>query len=200
MNILTNSSHRTLISSLLLCLSMIATPASYADRDGYSAGVEFLINISSQYLDLNGRQHAGHRNTHTESSRDDHQQYRRNDDRGNSHTAAYSRNFGGEARRHFGFASYTSPPFRGGSSRRTRVIENPYSNRIVTGITLTGIDNHAVHIEDVISYPGRYLLSPLGYSLSQYHPPRYINTGHFIDYISVQAKRKEYFTVTFHYD
>ncbi|MFT4888010.1 MAG: hypothetical protein ACJAY7_000951 [Pseudohongiellaceae bacterium] len=96
--------------------------------------------------------------------------------------------------------SYTSPPLRGGSSRRTRLIENPYADRLVTGITLTGVDSQQVHIEDVVAYPGRYLLSPLAYSLSQYERPRFINTQNYIDYISVAAKRKEYFTVTFHYD
>ena len=70
----------------------------------------------------------------------------------------------------------------------------------MTGITLTGIDNDIVNIKDVVSYPGRYFLSPLDYTLSQYLPERYINTGHHIDYISVAAKRKEYFTVTFHYE
>lgn len=98
------------------------------------------------------------------------------------------------------FDSYTSPAIRGGSSRRTRVIENPYSQRLVTGITLNGIDNHSVHIKDVVGYPGRYFLSPLAYSLSAYEPARYINTHNYIDYISVAAKRREYFTVTFHYD
>jgi hypothetical protein len=96
--------------------------------------------------------------------------------------------------------SYTSVPLRGGSSRRTRIIENPYADRLVTGITLTGVDSQQVHIKDVVAYPGRYLLSPLAYSLSQYERPRFINTQNYIDYISVAAKRKEYFTVTFHYD
>lgn len=104
------------------------------------------------------------------------------------------------ARRDASFFSYTSPPLRGGSSRRTRIIENPYSDRLVTGITLTGVDSREVHIRDVVAYPGRQLVSPLAYSLSQYSRPRFINTYNYIDYISVAAKRKEYFTVTFHYD
>lgn len=105
-----------------------------------------------------------------------------------------------ENRQEYRSFSYTSPPLRGGSSRRTRIIENPYADRLVTGITLTGVDNRQVHIKDVAAYPGRYLLSPLAYSLSQYERPRFINTQNYIDYISVAAKRKEYFTVTFHYD
>lgn len=105
-----------------------------------------------------------------------------------------------EPRRDYYTASYTSPPLRGGSSRRTRIVENPFSDRLVTGITLTGIDNRPVHLRDIVGYPGRFLLSPLGYTLSQYERPRFINTRHYIDYISVAAKRKEYFTVTFHYD
>jgi len=112
----------------------------------------------------------------------------------------YDRGFRPGPRDIYGPASFTSEPIRGGSSRRTRVIANPYSNRVVTGITLTGIDNNYVHIKDVVGYPGRHLLSPLGYTLSAYEPPRFINTGHYIDYISVAAKRREYFTVTFHYD
>lgn len=104
------------------------------------------------------------------------------------------------ARRDLGFYTYTSPPLRGGSSRRTRIIENPYANRLVTGITLTGVDNNPVHIRDVVAYPGRQLVSPLQYSVSQYSAPRFINTYAYMDYISVAAKRKEYFTVTFHYD
>ncbi|MFT6093521.1 MAG: hypothetical protein ACJA2Q_001421 [Pseudohongiellaceae bacterium] len=103
-------------------------------------------------------------------------------------------------RQEYGSFSYTSPPLRGGSSRRTRIIENPYADRLVTGITLTGLDRQQVHIKDVVAYPDRYLLSPLNYSLSQYDRPRFINTQNYIDYISVAAKRKEHFTVTFHYD
>ncbi|HAG73512.1 MAG TPA: hypothetical protein DCL66_15045 [Gammaproteobacteria bacterium] len=103
-------------------------------------------------------------------------------------------------RREYRSFSYTSPPLRGGSSRRTRIIKNPYADRFVTGITLAGVDNHQVHIKDVVAYPGRYLISPLGYSLSQYDRPRFISTANYINYISVAAKRKEYFTVTFHYD
>lgn len=123
--------------------------------------------------------------------------YRSNDFRSNDYRSGGSRRGNRPEYRSF---SYTSPPLRGGSSRRTRIIENPYADRLVTGITLTGVDNHQVHIKDVVAYPGRYLLSPLGYSLSQYERPRFINTQNYIDYISVAAKRKEYFTVTFHYD
>lgn len=97
-------------------------------------------------------------------------------------------------------ASFTSEPIRGGSSRRTRIIENPYANRIVTGITIRGIDRDFVHVEDIIAYPYRTRLSPLGFTLSKQHPPRYIRTNDYIEYISVAAKRKEYFVVTFHYD
>ena len=104
------------------------------------------------------------------------------------------------ARRDYAHHSYTSPPLRGGSSRRTRIIQNPYSNRMVTGITLTGIDDDIVLIKDVVTYPGRHHLSPLGYTLSGHLPPHHINTWQYVDYISVAAKRKEYFTVTFHYD
>ncbi len=103
-------------------------------------------------------------------------------------------------RHNYAGASYTSEPIRGGSKRRTRVIDNPYPNRPITGITFTGIDDDAVHIKDVISYPRKRLLSPRGYSLSLHHPDRFFNTRGYVNYISVKAKRREYFTVTFHYD
>ena len=127
---------------------------------------------------------------------------RRHHDRHSDYRYATQYNRGLRQDRHHerGFGSFTSHPIRGGSSRRTRIIENPYSNRLVTGITLTGLDNDIVHIKDIIAYPARQFLSPLGYTLSIHHPQRFINTGHYIDYISVKAKRKEYFTVTFHYD
>lgn len=100
----------------------------------------------------------------------------------------------------YGGASFTSEPIRGGRSRRTRIIENPYPNRPITGISFTGIDHDAVHINDVITYPRKRLISHTGYSLSLYHPSRFLNTRGYVDYISVKAKRKEYFTVTFHYE
>lgn len=132
----------------------------------------------------------------------DHSQRPRNDreyrhDRDNS-----ARGFGGRHsnRDGYGRASFTSEPIRGGSSRRTRIIENPYPNRPITGISFTGIDHDAVHINDVITYPRKRLISHTGYSLSLYHPSRFLNTRRYIDYISVKAKRKEYFTVTFYYE
>jgi len=97
-------------------------------------------------------------------------------------------------------ASFTSEAIRGGKSRRTRIIENPYPNRPVIGVSFTGIDHNAVHINDVITYPRKRLISRAGYSLSLYHPSRFLNTRGYVDYISVKAKRKEYFTVTFHYE
>ncbi len=123
----------------------------------------------------------------------------RNDSYGNrSHNDSFDNRHSG--RHGYGESSYTSEPIRGGSSRRTRVIDNPYPNRPVTGLTFTGIEHEAVHVKDVISYPRKRLISPRGYSLSLHHPSRFIRTRGYIDYISVQAKRKEYFTVTFHYD
>ncbi len=131
---------------------------------------------------------------HSKSRRDRYRSYHGVDNRDRHYRSGAPRG------RDFAYNSYTSPPLRGGSSRRTRIIENPYSDRLVTGITLTGIDDDIVHLKDLVAYPGRYFLSPLGYTLSAYHPPRHINAGSYIDYISVAAKRKEYFTVTFHYD
>ncbi|MEX0963566.1 MAG: hypothetical protein WDZ52_05930 [Pseudohongiellaceae bacterium] len=101
--------------------------------------------------------------------------------------------------RHDILASFTSAPIRGGSSRRTRIIENPYPNRPINGISFSGIDHHAVHINDVITYPRKRLISHQSYSLSLHHPKRLLSTRGYVDYISVKAKRKEYFTVTFYY-
>lgn len=120
-----------------------------------------------------------------------------------SHEAGNSaRDFGGRHSNRIGYggASFTSEPIRGGSSRRTRIIANPYPNRPLTGVSLTGIDHDAVHINDVITYPRKRLISHTGYSLSLYHPSRFLNARGYVDYISVKAKRKEYFTVTFHYE
>lgn len=162
----------TRLGQLILTLMLLAgAPSSLADHDHHSnQRKSFFENL---YLNSN--------------------HYRR------SNGQSYAADRGTDHRRHMG-DYYTSPPLRGGSSRRTRVIENPYSNRLVTGITLTGIDDHPVHIKDVVAYPGRWFVSPLAYTLSIYQPPRTINTRAHIDYISVAAKRKEYFTVTFHYD
>lgn len=172
-------------------------PATAAD----DAGIGFLLGLTADYLVYNNQfehvrddrwRRRGHR-VQTYNSYNDSRRHDRN--------FGYSnREFRQPHRVDHGHRSYTSQPMRGGSSRRTRIIENPYSDRIVTGITLTGIDNDFVHVKDVVSYPGRYLLSPLRYTLSRHLPERYINTGHYIDYISVAAKRKEYFTVTFHYE
>ena len=179
-----------------VCLLSIS-PSVAADDDG----IGFLLGLTANYLIFDNQQ---------EHARDDRRRRRdyranayneRNDSRRHGRSITHAnRGFGHSQRAAHGNHSYTSPPLRGGSSRRTRIIENPYSDRIVTGITLTGIDNGIVHIEDVVSYPGRYFLSPLDYTLSGYLAERYINTGHHIDYISVKAKRKEYFTVTFHYE
>ncbi len=63
-----------------------------------------------------------------------------------------------------------------------------------------GIDHEAVHINDVITYPRKRVISRRGYSLSLYHPSAFLATRGYVDYISVKAKRREYFTVTFHYE
>ncbi len=187
-------------SNLALLVSSVAiisfAPATTAGDDG----IGFLLDLTANYLlydnhfervsDDRRRRRGYHVETHNDYS----------------YSRRHGRNFGysdrGIRQPHradFGHRSYTSQPIRGGSSRRTRIIVNPYSDRIVTGITLTGIDSDIVHIKDVVSYPGRYIVGPLGYTLSGYLPERHINSGHYIDYISVAAKHRKYFTVTFHY-
>lgn len=180
----------TMIScSLILAFSSVSVKA-----DVEFDGIGLLLNIAAQTILQDNYRQLAQDDRRSRRSRD----YRRSAD--SQFVRGYNRAPPRSDRREHGMHSYTSPPVRGGSSRRTRIIENPYGNRIVTGITLTGVDNDIVHIKDVISYPRRQLISPFSYSLSAYRPSSYINTGDYIDYISVQAKRKEYFTVTFHYD
>ena len=96
---------------------------------------------------------------------------------------------------------YTSEPVRGSNERRTRVIRNPYPHRYVTGITLTGLDDDYVHVRDLIAYPYKRRLSDQGFSLSNHHPTQYVPVqGYLLDYISIAAKKKNYFTATFHYN
>lgn len=135
-------------------------------------------------------QHRGHRGHDRHQTHDNHYVVTRRHDSRAVHSYHSPRHV----------SSFTSEAIRGGSSRRTRIIENPYANRIVTGITIHGIGRDYVHIEDVMAYPYRKRLSPLAFTLSKQHPPRYIRTNDYIEYISVAAKRKEYFVVTFHYD
>lgn len=148
------------------------------------------INQSTSYVASNeldrpqrGRSYSSHNSRYRDSYR--------NRDSYNKHSN----------RRGYGEESYTSKPIRGGgSSRRTRVVYNPYPNRSVSGITFSGMDHDIVHIKNVIAYPRKKLISHRGYSLSLNHPDRFLTTRDYIDYISIQAKRREYFTVTFHYD
>lgn len=185
---MTHLTRTTLIS--LAAILTLGSGAVYADHGRRNNEVEdLLLNVATAFLVGEAAQHAtldrGQRSRHGREYRD------------NS-----ARSFGGRHsnRDGYGGASYTSDPIRGGSSRRTRIVENPYPNRPLTGISFTGIDHDAVHINDVISYPRKRLISRAGYSLSLYHPSRFLNTRGYVDYISVKAKRKEYFTVTFHYE
>lgn len=183
---------RTTLATLSTAL-ILGSSAAYADHDRSDYRAEdFLLGIASALLvddsvhpaTLDGPQRSRH-------GRGYHQG--RNDS---------ARDFSGRHsnRDGYGGASFTSEPIRGGSSRRTRIVENPYPNRPLTGISFTGIEHDAVHINDVITYPRKRLISRSGYSLSLYHPSRFLNARGYVDYISVKAKRKEYFTVTFHYE
>ncbi|MDA1370513.1 MAG: hypothetical protein O2971_07110 [Proteobacteria bacterium] len=196
-----NSYKSVFYTGTLVCL-LFSTSLSIAD-DGLfpDEGLGLLLGIAGDYL-LDDYADDIVRTDQQYRIRDRDHGYNagRHSDRDYQHSRGPRRDSGRVRDRVHGGHSFTSPPIRGGKSRRTRIVENPYAGREVTGITLTGIDNDIVHIEDVISYPGRYRLSPLGYTLSVFHPQRYIGTGVFIDYISVQAKHREYFTVTFHYN
>ncbi len=181
------NSIRTILSTLTTAV-ILTSNAAYADHGHRNSAVEDrLLNVVAETF------------LHAALDRPQGSRYERGyrNDRGNS-----ARGFGGRHsnRASHGSASFTSEPIRGGSSRRTRIISNPYPGRPVTGMTFTGIDHEAVHINDVITYPRKRLISHTGYSLSLYHPSRFLNARGYVDYISVKAKRKEYFTVTFHYE
>ena len=184
----------TRATPLFLATTLIlGSSAAYADHGPRNNDVEdLLLNVASAFLVTQTTQHA----TLVRNQRSRHgHEYRR--DRDNP-----ARGFSGRNSNRDGYSqtSFTSDSVRGGSSRRTRIIENPYPNRPVTGVSFTGIDHDAAHINDVIIYPRKRLISYTGYSLSLHHPSQFFNTREYVDYISVKAKRKEYFTVTFHYE
>lgn len=192
---------RTIRSTLfaLSAFALLASNAAYAEHAGRDGDEnQWLLGIASSLLLSDGVLQE-YRQLPNRSHRE-----RRIDDRhktGSDHGRGdYRRDFyRGDGRGAFA-ASYTSEPIRGGSSRRTRVIENPFPGRPITGISFTGIERGEVHINDVIVYPRKRLISHRGYSLSVHHPSPFLSARGYVDYISVKAKRKEYFTVTFHYD
>lgn len=205
----------TKLSKVLIATAMVSlTPLAFADSDKEADTTGTYHSVPAAFSHVaalegqdnrRGRRGSYHGHNRHKAKiwpyRQNNHSFEAAQNRGNrAHFGPVGRNQSARIRADVNFFSFTSQPLRGGSSRRTRVIENPYSDRLVTGITLTGVDNRPVHIRDVVAYPGRQLLSPLAYSLSQFSPPRFINTYNYIDYISVAAKRKEYFTVTFHYD
>ena len=188
---------KTTLLALTACMALGA-PAAFADkRQRDDDATQLLLGIAASFL---GAQQVTHIavNEQDRSRRDARYRQHSGYDRGHVNSA---RGFGNRnpSRHDFG-ASYTSEPIRGGSSRRTRIIENPYPGRPITGISFSGIDRDAVHINDVITYPRKRLISHRGYSLSLYHPSPFLGARGYVDYISVKAKRKEYFTVTFHYE
>jgi len=188
---MTNLTRATLL--FLATILILGSSAAYADHGRRINNVEdLLLNVASAFLVAQNAKYAAL--DRSQRSRHGHE-YRR--DRDNP-----ARGFSGRHSNRDGYsqASFTSDPVRGGSSRRTRVIENLYPNRAVTGVSFTGIDHDAVHINDVVTYPRKRLINYTGYSLSLHNPSQFFNTRGYVDYISVKAKRKEYFTVTFHYE
>ena len=170
---------------------ILGSTAAYADH-GNNNVEDLQLNVASTFLATEAVQHAV-------LDRDQRSRYGHDylHDRNNP-----ARNLDGRHsnRGSYGGASFTSEPIRGGSSRRTRIIENPYPNRPLSGVSFIDIEHDVVHINDVITYPRKRLISHTGYSLSLYHPSRFLNSRGYVDYISIKAKRKEYFTVTFHYE
>lgn len=186
---MTNLLKTTLV--IIGAITALVSSASYADQNRRAGDTEnlflsiasaLLVSEADSYASLDRPQHSRHSREH----------------RPNVPLRDFpARNFHSDG---YHSGSFTSEPVRGGSSRRTRIITNPYPSRPVTGVSFTGIEHDAVHINDVITYPRKRLISHRGYSLSLYHPSQFLNTRGYVDYISVKAKRKEYFTVTFHYD
>jgi len=178
---------RMTLTSLAAAL-ILGSSAAYADHDRRDSDAQDLLFAVFTETVLHAALDRPQRSRHG-------REYRH--DRGNTRRGFSGRHSNRDG---FGGVSFTSEPVRGGSSRRTRIIENPYPGRPVTGVSFTGIDHDAVHINDVITYPRRRLISHSGYSLSLYHPSQFLNTRGYVNYISVKAKRREYFTVTFHYE
>jgi len=185
-----NKPLRTLLLSLSAFL-IIASGTVYADHDNRNFDAsDLLLGIATVYLASDAARDVAEDRT-----------VRSRRDRGYSHDLRNSsRSFGNRHDNGYSAKSVTSEPIRGGSSRRTRIVTNPYPNRALSGISFTGIDRGTVHINDVITYPRKRLISHRGYSLSLFEPSRFLSTRGYVDYISVKAKRKEYFTVTFHYE
>jgi hypothetical protein len=183
---------RTLLKSLATTL-ILGSSAAYADHGRRNSDVEnLLLGVASAFLATEAVQHValdrGQRSRHGRDYRDDLDNSARGFNGRNSNRSGY------------GGTSFTSEPIRDGKSRRTRIIENPYPNRPLAGVSFTGIERDAVQINDVITYPRKRLISHRGYSLSLYRPSQFLNTRGYVDYISVKAKRREHFTVTFHYE
>ncbi len=190
---------RTTPIALSACLS-VGSAAAFADhgrRD--SDATALLLGIASSFGISNVVSHLD-QDRRSRSRYDRGYNYSIDRDSNRGRLTPSRKHHESNSNRHGFAASFTSAPIRGGSSRRTRIIENPYPGRPISGISFTGIDHDAVHINDVITYPRKRLISHRGYSLSLYHPSPFIGTRGYVDYISVKAKRKEYFTVTFHYD
>lgn len=184
---------KTLRTTLLSLSAFLIIGSGTADADHGNRNLDasdLLFGIATGYLASN---------TARDVAEDRAIRSRR--DRGYNHDSRNSsRSFGNRHDNGYSAKSVTSEPIRGGSSRRTRIVSNPYPNRALSGISFAGIDRGTVHINDVITYPRKRLISRRGYSLSLFEPSRFLSARGYVDYISVKAKRKEYFTVTFHYE
>ena len=188
---MTNLTRTTLIS--LTTTLILGSSVAYADHGRRNNDVEdLLLSVASAFLVTEAAQYTALDRPQRPRHGREYRGGRDNSARGSSGRHSNRDGYGG--------TSFTSEPIRGGRSRRTRIIENPYPNRPLTGVSFTGIDHDPVHINDVITYPRKRLISHTGYSLSLYYPSQFLSTRGYVDYISVKAKRKEYFTVTFHYE
>ena len=178
--------HTTLF--FLSAFLIIGSGKAYADN-GYRNfdASDLLIGIATGYLVLDtARDFSEDRIIR---SRHDRGYYHdsRNSSRifDNGHDNSYSRK------------SVTSEPIRGGSSRRTRLVTNPYPNRALRGISFTGIDRGAFHINDIITYPSKRLISRRGYSLSLFEPSQFLNTRGYVDYIALRQNERNILPLPF---
>ena len=126
---------------------IIASGTAYADHDNRNLDASYLlIGIATSYLASDAARNVSE--DRTVSSRRD---------RVYSHDSRNSsRSFGNIHDNGYSAKSVTSEPIRAESSRRTRIVTNPYPNRALSGISFTGIDRGTVYINDVITYPRKH--------------------------------------------
>ena len=181
---------KTLRTTLLSLSAFLIIGSGTADADHGNRNLDasdLLFGIATGYLASN---------TARDVAEDRAIRSRR--DRGYNHDSRNSsRSFGNRHDNGYSAKSVTSEPIRGGSSRRTRIVSNPYPNRALRGISFTGIDRGAFHINDIITYPSKRLISRRGYSLSLFEPSQFLNTRGYVDYIALRQNERNILPLPF---